>query len=242
MLLIFDCESYIVRACVATKALQQCKTDRFIWGEYYDLRKGLEYINNIVSGFCDKFRTNNIVFVTGDANNWRKEYYPEYKSNRKDKEKHIIYPMMLEELTKAYDFVSLPNLEADDTCRIIYEDNKNYPERKVLISIDKDFRSFPCELYNPLNDTHNIITEQEANHNLMKQIIMGDKCDGYSGLTGYGEVTTEKFLNAEPRILDDVRELFREKKELKIFNRNLNLASMVSLDRYDFNTGKVKIL
>lgn len=240
MLLVFDCESYIVRASVATKVLQQCKTDPYIYGEYYDLRKGLDYIKNIVDEFCNKFRTNNIVFVIGDTNNWRKDYYPEYKSNRK--EKLIIYPMMLEELRKIYEFVSLQNLEADDTCRIMYEDNVNYPERKVLISIDKDFKSFPCELYNPLTDLHTVVTEAEANHNLMKQILMGDKTDGYSGLPGFGEVTAEKFLNAEPRILEDVRELFREKKELKLFNRNLNLASMVSLDRYDFNTGKVKIL
>jgi 5'-3' exonuclease len=76
----------------------------------------------------------------------------------------------------------------------------------------------------------------------MKQIIMGDKADNIQGLEGYGEVKTTKFLDGEPHILDDVRELFKEKGQLQDFKINLNLVSMVSIDRYNFNTGEVKVL
>ena len=42
--------------------------------------------------------------------------------------------------------------------------------------------------------------------------------------------------------LEDVKQLFKEKGQLKDFTTNLNLVSMVSIDRYNFNTGEVKVL
>jgi len=202
----------------------------------------MDYIANFIEDLKAKFLTNDVILVIGDQNNWRKQYHPDYKANRKDKEKPPMYDIILNELYSNYEIVSLPNLEADDTCRIISEDNKNYPTRKILVSIDKDFHSFPCELYDPLHDKQYVVNEQEAEYNLMKQIIMGDKADNIQGLEGYGEVKTTKFLDSEPHTLDDVRELFREKGQLEDFKVNLNLVSMVSIDRYNFNTGEVKVL
>lgn len=242
MLLVIDIESYIFRACTACKALVQDKQDKFIYTESYDLRKGMDYLNNFIEDLKNRFLTNDVVLVVGDKNNWRKQYYPDYKANRKDKEKPPMYEIILNELYNRYEVVSLPNLEADDTCRIISEDNQNYPTRKILVSIDKDFHSFPCELYDPLHDKQYVINNEEAGYNLMKQIIMGDKADNIQGLEGYGEVKTTKFLDSEPHILDDVKELFREKGQLEDFKVNLNLVSMVSIDRYNFNTGEVKVL
>lgn len=242
MLLVVDIESYIFRACTACKSLYQDKHDRFIYTESYDLRKGMDYLNNFIEDLKARFLTNDVILVVGDQNNWRKQYYPEYKANRKDKEKPPMYDIILNELYSNYEVVSLPNLEADDTCRIISEDNQNYPTRKLLVSIDKDFHSFPCELYDPLHDKQYNINQAEADYNLMKQIIMGDKADNIQGLEGYGEIKATKFMDEEPRTLEDVRELFKEKGQLKDFNTNLNLVSMVSINRYNFNTGEVKVL
>lgn len=242
MLLVVDIESYIFRACTACKTLVQDKHDRFIYTESYDLRKGMDYLNNFIEDLRAKFLTNDVVLVVGDKNNWRKQYYPDYKANRKDKEKPVMYDIILNELYSNYDIVSLPNLEADDTCRIISEDNQNYATRKLLVSIDKDFHSFPCELYDPLHDKQYNINQAEADYNLMKQIIMGDKADNIQGLEGYGEVKATKFMDDEPRTLEDIKQLFKEKGQLKDFTTNLNLVSMVSIDRYNFNTGEVKVL
>ena len=242
MLLVVDIESYIYRACTACKTLVQDSKNKFIYTEAYDLHKGLDYIDNFIEDLKARFLTNDVILVIGDKNNWRKDFCPTYKANRKDKEKPVMYDIILNELYNKYTIQSLPNLEADDTCRIIFEDNKEFPVRKLLVSIDKDFHSFPCELYDPLHDQQFVINEAEAEYNLMKQIIMGDKADNIQGLEGYGEIKTIKFLDSEPHVLDDVRELFREKGQLEDFKTNLNLVSMVSIDRYDFNTGKVKVL
>lgn len=242
MLLVVDIESYIYRACTACKTLIQDSKNKFIYTEAYDVRKGMDYIANFIEGLKARFLTNEVILVVGDTHNWRKDYHPDYKANRKDKEKPVMYEIILNELYNNYEVVSLPNLEADDTCRIIYEDNKGYPVRKLLVSIDKDFHSFPCELYDPLHDKQYVINQAEADYNLMKQIIMGDKADNIIGLEGYGEVKTTKFLEDEPRTLEDVKQLFKEKGQLKDFNINLNLVSMVSFNRYNFSTGEVKVL
>lgn len=242
MLLVVDIESYIYRACTACKTLIQDSKNKFIYTEAYDVRKGMDYIANFIEDLKARFLTNEVVLVVGDKNNWRKDYHPDYKANRKDKEKPVMYDIILNELYSNYEIVSLPNLEADDTCRIIYEDNKGYPVRKLLVSIDKDFHSFPCELYDPLHDKQYVINQAEADYNLMKQIIMGDKADNIIGLEGYGEVKTTKFLEDEPRTFGDVEQLFKEKGQLKDFNVNLNLVSMVSFNRYNFGTGEVKVL
>lgn len=240
MLLVVDIESYIYRACTACKVFRQDPKDKNIYTEAYDLRKGMDFIENFIEHLRAKFLTNDVILVIGDKNNWRKEYYPEYKANRKDTPKPPMYDIILNEMFNRYEIVSLPNLEADDTCRIIYEDNKAYATRKILVSIDKDFHSFPCELYDPLHDKQYTINQQEADYNLMKQVIMGDKADNYRGIEGYGEVKTLKFLDSEPRIWEDVKQLFLEVGQKNDYVLNLNLASMVSIDRYDFNTGKVK--
>ena len=242
MLLVVDIESYIYRACTACKTLRQDPHSPNIYTECYDLRKGIDFIQNFIEDLKARFLTNEVILVVGDKNNWRKQYHPDYKANRKDKEKPPMYDIILKELYDKFEIVSLPNLEADDTCRILYEDNQNYPTRKLLVSIDKDFHSFPCELYDPLHNQEFVINKSEADYNLMKQIIMGDKADNIQGLEGFGEIKTTKFLDDEPRILDDVQQLFKEKGQLKDFKVNLNLVSMVSIDRYNFNTGEVKVL
>lgn len=249
MLLVIDIESYIYRACVACKTLvnipgttPDIKANPNIFVEAYDLRKGMDFIANFIEDLRARFLTNDVILVVGDKENWRKQYHPDYKANRKDKEKPIMYDIILKELFNNYEVVSLPNLEADDTCRIIYEDNQNYNTRKILVSIDKDFHSFPCELYDPLHNQEFVINKAQADYNLMRQIIMGDKADNIRGLEGYGEVKATKFMDDEPRTLDDVRELFKENGQLEDFKINLNLVSMVSINRYNFSTGEVKVL
>lgn len=239
MLLVIDIESYIYRACTACKEVRQI--DRYTFQEVYNIKKGLDYIDRMISDWSQRFLTNNFVLVISDVNNWRKDYCKTYKANRIDKEKPIMYNPILNELRTKGSVVFLKNLEADDTCRIINEDNRNYPTRKVLISLDKDFKTFPCELYDPFHDEYFNINQQQADYNLMYQLLVGDKSDNYPGLEGYGDVTARKFLSDEPRTFLDLKRLFQEKGD-KSFEEQRNLVTIVSLDRYNFNTGEVKLL
>ena len=241
-LIVFDCESYIYRGCTACKVLRQDPVDKYIFTESYDLRQGLRYFKEICDYLMEKLQGMDLLLVFGDKDNFRKIRYPqaEYKAQRKPAPE--IYKYLKEAIQSEYNWVSLMNLEADDTCRIIYEDNQNYQVAKVLVSIDKDFNTFEGEVFNPNKPDKGIVftTKQEAEYNLMKQVIVGDTADNYKGLEGYGEVKATKFLDEEPRIWDDVRQLFKENNQLNDYLVTRNLATIVGIDRYDFTTGKVK--
>ena len=240
-LIIWDIESYIYKACSACKVFQQCKTDPFIYGEYYDLRKGLDYLFETEDRLRNTLLINDILIVIGDKENWRKKINPEYKSNRKPKPP--MYEVILNWLLENRTVVSLPNLEADDTARIIYEDNTNYPERKVIVSIDKDFYSVPCEFFRDLHDNKDIevISEQQARKHLIRQIIMGDKTDGYNGIPGCGEKFCDEFIT-DKTTLPDVLALYLEKGLTpNDYTTNKAMASIISLKEYNFNTGKVSL-
>ncbi|WP_289146977.1 hypothetical protein [uncultured Megamonas sp.] len=238
-LIIWDIESYIYKACSASTVFQQCKTDPYIYGEYYDLRKGIDFLEETAQRLRDTLLINDITYVVGDKENWRKKLNPEYKSNRKTKPP--MYDVIKQWLLKNKEVVSLPNLEADDTARIIYEDYQNYPCRKVIVSIDKDFYSVPCEFYRDLHNNKDIevISEEDAQKHLIRQIIMGDKTDGYNGIPGCGDKFCDEFIT-DKTTLGDVLELYKEKGLTpQDYLINKAMATIVSIKEYNFNTGKV---
>ena len=243
--MIWDIESYLYKAITACKVFQQCKTDKCIWGEYYDVRKGHKFIQENLDRLMDKLFCQEVVFVIGDSENFRKKTNPEYKANRPAKP-DLYYPL-LDYLQQQYgQFQSLKNLEADDTCRIIYEDDNFFGGYdKVIVSIDKDFYSVPCTFYRdlPTNTEGSVtISKEEADYNLMKQIIMGDTADNYKGITGYGEKKTETFLNEGKKTLADVCELFRKEGLTgSEYVKNKVCATIVGIKQYNFNTGEVKL-
>lgn len=243
--IIWDVESYLYKAITACKVFQQCKTDKCIWGEYYDVRKGHQYIQEQIDRLMDKLFAQEIVFVIGDKDNFRKLTNPEYKANRPAKP-DLYYPL-LDYLQQQYgDFQSLKNLEADDTCRIIYEDENFFPHYdKVIVSIDKDFYSVPCKFYRDLpNNTEGVkvISKEEADKHLMKQIIMGDSADNYKGITGYGEKKTNAFLDEGNKTLADVCELFRKEGLTGTeYVKNKVCASIIGFNQYNFTTGEVSL-
>lgn len=243
--LIWDIESYLYKALTACKVLQQCKTDKTIYGEYYDLKRGYKYFQEQLDRLMQLLKADTVEFVIGDVNNWRKLSVPTYKSNRLPKPE--MYNILLEYLQEKYgQFSYLANLEADDTCRIMYEDPNFYPDKeKIIVGIDKDFYSVPCKFYRDLpSNTDGVveISEDEAMQHLLLQIIMGDKTDGYDGIKGYGEVKAKAFLQEGNKTFADVLELFQKNGLTGTeYVRNKVCATIVGYKQYDFQTGKVNL-
>lgn len=240
-LIILDVETYLYKACSACKILKQLNNSPYVFTECYDLRKGFDFINSTVERLQNTLLCNDVVMVIGDKNNFRKQINPCYKSNREGKP--LIYPNILEYINQNFDVVSLKNLEADDTARIIYEDNQNYPCRKIIVSVDKDFYSVPCEFFRDLNGNNSIeiVKEVDARKHLLKQIIMGDKTDGYNGIKGCGEKFCDEFITDETTFAD-VLQLYQDKGlSPREYTINKAMANIVSLNQYDFNTGKVNL-
>ena len=134
-------------------------------------------------------------------------------------------------------------LEADDTARIINEDKVTYDfGEKIIVSIDKDFYSIPCKFYRDLPDYRTVIevSKEQANYNLMKQVIMGDSADNYSGIPGWGKAKTTKWLNEKPRTWGDVLKLYQENGlSGSDYAMNKTMAELVGYYQYDFEKGEV---
>ena len=113
-----------------------------------------------------------------------------YKGNRRHGNKPIIFPALKEYLRQEWNFISVPELEADDLVSIYHD-----PMKTVICSPDKDV------LYQ--NKVHNYnygkadfvtVDENESTRFLWKQVLMGDSTDGIGGIPKVGPKTAEKWL------------------------------------------------
>lgn len=238
-LLIVDIESYLYKSITAAKKLHQDNIHKNIYYEAYDINKSILFLEDNLNRLMDKLQASDCELVIGDKNNFRKVINPDYKSNRPSKPP--IYEVILNVVNVKFKPISLQNLEADDTCRILYEDKSFYPNlEKVIVSIDKDFFTVPCKFFRDLPNNELIdIDIDTAQYNLYKQIITGDKDDHYEGIPGYGEVKAKKFLEFS-RDEKDVIKLFEENSLTKDdYFRNKYMAQLISISQYNFNTGEV---
>jgi DNA polymerase-1 len=133
-----------------------------------------------------------IVCFTG-ANNFRKRLLPSYKSNRVNG-KPLVYQETVMAVEERFRTERLEGLEADDLLGILATTLPKYAGA-VVVSLDKDMRTFPGVHLNPLKDKAPFaVSERMADYNWMKQTLMGDSSDGYEGLRGVGEVKAVKIL------------------------------------------------
>ena len=113
-----------------------------------------------------------------------------YKGNRKHGDKPIIFPAIKEYLKQEWNFISVPELEADDLVSIYHD-----PLRTVICSPDKDV------LYQNKGVHYNygkaelvVMDEVDSTHFLWKQMLMGDSTDGIQGIPKVGPKTAETWL------------------------------------------------
>ena len=131
------------------------------------------------------------IFIEGKGN-FRYDIDPNYKGKR-DPNARPIHEMQLRAyLCKRYQAKLVPDIETDDEVSIrCMEDQTN----NVICSIDKDLWNTPGWHYNFNTEKASFVSEEEANLNFYRQILVGDKSvDNIEGLKGYGKVTAAKLL------------------------------------------------
>jgi 5'-3' exonuclease len=88
--------------------------------------------------------------------------------------------------------------ETDDVvAKYWYElSNEIGRDNVIIVSIDKDYKQFPCLMYN-YHAKHKVIydiSEEEALYNFYEQMIIGDTADNVNYCKGYGKKFAEKYL------------------------------------------------
>ncbi len=144
---------------------------------------------------------NSILAFTG-TDNFRKRILPSYKANRTSG-KPLVYESTVMACEERYRCERVHGLEGDDLLGILAT-NPKYVDA-VVVSVDKDMRTFPGRHYNPLKEREPVtVTDAEGDYFWMKQTLMGDISDGYTGLPGCGKVGAEKALKRVGRPLGEL--------------------------------------
>ena len=161
-----------------------------------------------------------VVFCNGSKNNFRKDISATYKLNRTQKRPEIL-PLLHDMVKLEYNSIYGDGVETDDVVATLWaeEVEKNGIDSVVIMSLDKDYKQFPCWFYDYNYKKRELvkISEQEANENFYSQMIVGDSADNIKVCKGYGKVYAQK--------------LFKDaKNKYSLMNRTYRLYKQVYAD------------
>jgi 5'-3' exonuclease len=130
------------------------------------------------------------IFLTGSAN-FRVDLFPEYKANRKDTPKPVLYEEIRQYMIEHMGAEEIHGQEADDELGI------QQCEDTVICTIDKDLLMIEGQHYNWRKPDQGVVTvtREEGLHWFYQQLLMGDSVDNIPGLKGIGPKKAEKILS-----------------------------------------------
>lgn len=186
------------------------------------------------------------IIFCGEGHNstaWRKEKYPLYKENRKDRAENPDYEFISKCYKDVEQFLQMfhckvmrvDNCEADDVIYKLSEYFTSKGEQVNIISSDKDLTQIcgmfdGISVYNPMSSMNKkcvaITTADNYNKNIiMEKAIVGDASDNIKGLPRCGGKTFEKML-ADPA---EWSKQMSKGDNAKLYNTILDI---VDLSRY----------
>ena len=147
-------------------------------------------MDQMIDGIYDKLGVDEgKYFLTESPSNcFRFQIDPEYKANRKDKEKPVHYDALRAYLLNEYNATLALDEEADDLLGI------NQRHDTVIVSIDKDLDQIPGWHYNFVKDKLYEVSPEEGLRSFYTSVIVGDTVDNIRGLAGVGPVGARKIL------------------------------------------------
>jgi len=151
------------------------------------------FVLNSLRSYNVKFRDEfgEMIIACDDTNNWRKQFFPYYKANRKrDREAsalnwNAIFSALnnvREELKNFFPYrvIQIATAEADDVIGVLCSEFGNTPEKILIVSGDKDYRQLQSYMnvrqYDPVQKKW--IVENNPDLYLKTHILKGDSGDG----------------------------------------------------------------
>ena len=196
MLLLLDTDIFAYQA--TTSAETEVDLGGDIWSLTMDMQQAKDTFEAAVDRIKERLDTNDVLCCMSDhAGNFRKQVWPDYKSNRRKSRKPVGYVAFCDWVRETYATATRPMLEADDVMGIIATKPGN--EGKVtIVSDDKDMKTIPGRLYRPMSDELLEISEADADRYFLTQVLTGDSADGYRGVPGIGPKKAEAILGPRP--------------------------------------------
>jgi len=158
------------------------------------------------SKFKDQY--GELVLAIDAGNNWRRNYYPQYKANRKKSRKQSdfdwneafrILDLVQTELRQnfPYKVIKIDECEADDVIGTVVANTQEFGQYEdvMIVSSDHDFKQlqkYPnVKQFSPL--LKKPVVEDNPRSNLVEKILTGDAGDGVPNVLSHDDV----FVNGE---------------------------------------------
>ena len=188
MILLVDADSLIFASCYKKR---EFPTDEKFYTDIDDSKaKFDQQFMSIVNKLEDMYSVDKVITFSGSKGNFRKLITSDYKANRKAVDLPPLLNEMHDYVKDQYESVWGHGIETDDiVARYWFElSNEIGRDNVMIVSIDKDYKQFPCLIYN-YHYKHKVvldISEDEALFNFYEQMIIGDTADNVNYFKGKG--------------------------------------------------------
>ena len=158
------------------------------WSLTADAKAAASSMDAHIHRLVDTLEADEAVVALSDPSGryFRHSVLPSYKSNRKGKRKPLVLNVLKDHLRDNYRSFIKDNLEADDVLGILSTHPSIIPGERIIVSVDKDFKTIPGLFYHMNDQEVTEYSEAEADYWHMYQTLTGDSTDGYSGCPGIG--------------------------------------------------------
>lgn len=192
--ILVDADILAYTAATATETILEWEPGYYTW--YTDFEDTKDHLLNQVTAIKKHFGTTDVRLAVTHGENFRKTVLPSYKSNRAKLKKPLVLKPIREWMVQELGASQVAGLEADDIVGILATSGR-YKD-PIILSPDKDLRQIPGKLCKALGEPTETISEAEADHWFLTQVLTGDATDGYMGCPGIGKVKAEKILGPTP--------------------------------------------
>jgi len=195
MILLVDADSLIFASCYRSK---ENPDDNPYYENIEDAKIKFDHqFMKIVNDLEEHYEIDKVITFNGSKGNFRKILTSKYKANRKKQTLPPLLHEMHQYVKDQYSSIFGFGIETDDlVARYWYEISNTIGKEEVMIvSIDKDYRQFPCLIYNYHHKHKQIIniSKQEALYNFYEQCIVGDTADNVNYFKGKGKAFAKKY-------------------------------------------------
>jgi len=197
MILLVDADSLIFASCYRKR--ESPDAEKYYTDIAEARNKFDEQYMAIINHLEEMYSVDKVLTFSGSKGNFRKILNTKYKANRKKQELPPLLHEMHAYVKSQYDSIYGFGIETDDLVAKYWAKlTKELGRDEVMIvSIDKDYKQFPCLMYNYHYKHKEIlnITEDEALYNFYEQMIVGDTADNVNFFKGKGKRFAERYFD-----------------------------------------------
>lgn len=168
----------------------------------YDIRQYYNHLDLWMEDIIKKARATHYLAFWTNGRVFRHTIDPNYKSGRPDDK-----PIFFDDIRRYFMFdekdpprskwkgIAVKGLEAEDLVAIYSTHYINNNIDYCIARIDHDLDQLAGEHYNFKDDTFSVISYDNSEYNLWKQVLQGCVTDKVVGLKGVGDVKAAKYLS-----------------------------------------------